>query len=89
MTECVLLTDLRTTVSGVTSVISESNRMIVQFRDGKTATVARSPLSNFSDRESFDVYLPSERAGFAAQVAPSKSSAEVIEMLNQLAAKAA
>lgn len=83
-----LPTDLNTVV-GVSSVTTKEGRMIVRFCNGTTATVERCSLSSFTKRESFNLYLPSKRAGFAAEVAPDKSSTEIIEMLNKLAAKAA
>lgn len=78
-----------TTIPGVVSVAAEDGRMVIKFCNGVTATVARSPLSAFSHRESFDVWLPPSRPGFASDVAPSKSPAEVIAMLTELAATAA
>jgi hypothetical protein len=84
-----LPTDPRT-IPGVVSVTAEGMKMVVIFSNSKKATIESSPLSNFSKRESFDVYLSSEEdTMFAAEVAPSKSAAEVIELLNKLAAKAA
>lgn len=76
-------------IPGVASVSADDGRMVVEFADGVTATVARSPLSLFSRRDSFDVWLPGSRTGFADDVAPSKSPVEVIAILTELAAKAA
>jgi hypothetical protein len=76
-------------IPGVLSVSADDGRMVVEFSNGVTATVARSPLSTFSRQESFDVWLPPTREGFGAEVAPSKSAAEVIAMLTKLATKAA
>lgn len=78
-----------TTIPGVASVVADDGRMVVEFTNGVTATVARSPLAAFSRRDSYDVWLPPTRPGFAANVAPSKSPAEVISMLTEFAAKAA
>lgn len=90
MTRLIALPTDPATIPGVASVAAEDGRMVVEFSNGVTATVARSPLSAFSRRELFDVWLPSSRPGIvAADVAPSKSPAEVIEMLTELAAKAA
>lgn len=77
------------TIPGVRSVTATDGRMIVEFCNEVTATVARSPLSAFARRESFYVWLPPSRPGCAADVASSKTPAEVIAMLTELAAKAA
>lgn len=76
-------------IPGVVSVAAEAGRMVVTFCNGVTATVARSPFSAFSRRESFDVWLPPSQPGTAANGALSKNPAEVIAMLTELAAKAA
>lgn len=75
-------------IPGVASVTTKDGRMIVQFSDGKTATVERSPLARFSHRDSFDVWLPPTRTDAAAEVALSKSPAEVVSLLNKMAALA-
>ena len=78
-----------TAIPGVVSVAAVDGTMKVEFANGVCATVARSSLAAFSDRESFDVWLPPTQPGFAGNVAPSKSPAQVIAMLTELAAKAA
>lgn len=75
-------------IPGVASIVAEPNRMTVMFIDGTKAVVERSPLAPFSDRDSFDVWLPSDRAGFAATVAPSKSPVDVVALLAERARKA-
>lgn len=89
LTSLITLPTDPTTIPGVVSVTATTGRMVVEFCNGVTATVVWSPLSAFSQRESFDVWLPPSRLGFASDVAPSKSPAEVIAMLTELAAKAA
>jgi hypothetical protein len=73
-------------IPGVVSVSESHDRMVVEFSSGLIATVARSPLSAFTERETFDVWLPSTHIGCAADVAPNKSRAEVITMLTAFAA---
>lgn len=77
-------------IHGVASVTAEGIKMVVVFNNNKKATIERSPLSDFSKRELFNVYFPSEHnEKFTAEVAPNKSASEVITLLNKLAAKAA
>jgi hypothetical protein len=84
-----LPTDPRT-IPGVVSVTADGPRMVVMFSNRKTATVELSPMSPFSDIEKFDVYFPANPgARFSTAISPGKTSAEVIELLNSLAAEAA
>lgn len=76
-------------IAGVEAVEAVADGMEVKFVDGAHASVFRSPLSKFSRRELFDVWLPPSRHGMAADVAASKSANEVVALLNDLAAKAA
>lgn len=76
-------------IPGVASVEAVADGIEVEFVNGTYASVLRSPLSKFSRRESFDVWLPPSSPGMAADVAASRSANEVLALLNELAAKAA
>ncbi|KGG87680.1 hypothetical protein P245_19710 [Comamonas thiooxydans] len=73
---------------GITKVDSDHAKgsMKLELPSGLIITITRSPLARYRNGDSFDVWFPAKRPGMAAEVALSKSTGEVLELVQRYAA---
>lgn len=62
------------------------DRLTLELPCGKVITITRSPVARLSNSDSFDVWFPPSRRGMGADVAPGKSTREVIDLVQRYVA---